>query len=67
MKIRKVYDETKTCPVGLKSFKPVKLMSAINKFLPVSFHYVTAIFFRSHPFCRKEKMPGIHVISKECQ
>lgn len=38
MKIRKVYDETKACPFGLKSFKPVKLMSAINKFLPVSFH-----------------------------
>lgn len=38
MKIRKVYDEPKACPVGLKSFKPVKLMSSINKFLPVSFH-----------------------------
>lgn len=38
MEIRKVYDENKACPVGLQSFKPVKLVSAINKFLSISFH-----------------------------
>lgn len=36
MKIRKVY-ENEIWPVGLKSFKLVKFMSAMNKFLSVFF------------------------------
>lgn len=49
----------KAWAVGLKSFKPVKLMSSMNKFLLISFR--SQCFFRSHPFVR-EKMPHIHLL-----
>lgn len=64
MEIRKVY-KNKACPVGFKSFKPVKLVSAINKFLLVPIR--SQCFFLGHILFVGEKMPGIHVISKECQ
>lgn len=52
MKIRKVF-ENEVCLVGLKSFKLVKFMSAMNKFLSVFFR--SQCYFQVISFCGREK------------